>query len=110
MYIAFPCYSSKRTRFYAFKEEIVIVFIGYMYATCSVVVYLIKRYLLIIHISLALYKAKRRALLYFFLYKLCIILLTSHFSEIPNSSKSDGGAYMDIELNHTKFLYDTPRT
>ena len=31
-------------------------------------------------------------------------------SEIPNSFKSDGGAYMDIELNHTKFLYDTPRT
>jgi len=31
-------------------------------------------------------------------------------SEIPTSSKTDGGAYMDIELNHTKFLYDTPHT
>lgn len=31
-------------------------------------------------------------------------------SEIPTSSNTDGGAYMDIELNHTKFLYDTPHT
>jgi hypothetical protein len=79
-----------------------------MYATCSVVVYLIKRYLLIIHISLALYKAKRRALRE----GACAVRnsFLKQDSEIPNSSKSDGGAYMDIELNHTQFLYDTPCT
>jgi len=36
-----------------FRKEIVIVFVDYKYATCSMVVDLIKRYLLIIHISSA---------------------------------------------------------